>query len=338
MTTAIANLQRTKRVRQISCFNGYQFEPNEENKFKNLHSNEQFSIYAPKYENGQIHNFVVNNRKTEKFLKDQNFFEEDYLKNVKEGQDHKGGFDDIGVMVVSRNYAKRRYIDHGENPVNFLKGKQLKKKLDLYERFNSVGRSRHILDNSRNWQGDSRVCITPLKKRSSSVQIKRPSSKKLMKIEKKVNFEVEPKKLVESEILESLPQISLKKKRVELKKNNRFSHSVERRMRRKRSGKRKMSFGSFQRKKLQRSETNFLQEDYLRKSNKNIRRKSGNLSGLAEFVKKPFRSKLNQENVGKLDEKLFQKLSKFPDSSKTHVMYNQRRFNTDPRDYMNKMR
>jgi hypothetical protein len=343
MTTAIANLQRTKRIRQISPYNGFQMNENRIMEVKNHHNNKSFSIIPSKYENAQVHNYVTNNRKTEKFLKDQNFFEEDYLTKVKEGRDNQGGFDDIGVMVVSKNFARRRYGDHKREDHEFLRGKRLQRKLDLFERFNSVGKLSKRM-HERNRQGDSKIDMSACEpRRSSSVQIRK---KRVCFKEKEENGleckkkEPECSSKLDPQLAESQPILPKIPRKIKLEKVKRpkFSHSVERRIWHKRNTKRKMSFNSFQRKRHKRSETDFIERDLRSKKNKNIRRKSGNLSGLESFVKMPFRSRMNLENIGNLDDENFKKFAEFPDFCKTHVLYNQARFDVDPRDYKNKLK
>lgn len=99
------NLRRKRRIQKISPFNGYQFREHPSLVITNQKNGKELNIYQTKHEHPQFHNFLVNLRNSEKFLKDQHHFENPYLEEVYEGKHTKeaGGFDELNEMVLNKS-------------------------------------------------------------------------------------------------------------------------------------------------------------------------------------------------------------------------------------------
>lgn len=112
------DIQRKKRLQAISPFNGYQFRDHASLVITNPKTGKEMNIYQPKHEHPQFHNFLVNLRNSEAFLKNQDNFEDPYLEEVYNGK-HKhqaGGFDNINEMIVNKSSLLPKIVEKSSTP------------------------------------------------------------------------------------------------------------------------------------------------------------------------------------------------------------------------------
>lgn len=305
MSTANSQIQRTKRIMRISPFNGYEFQDKPNLKYQIKDKN--ISIYMPKRESPHHHNFLTNLRNSEKFIKAQSDYKEQFMSDVETGKNKEGGYDEIGIMVVNR----RRRL----KPIR--RGSSLVARKEVCDEGKKSSSIPPVLRKEEEEAGKEGEVSKSPERKIKKVTGRRASSKKAGRRKKKtVSFENRN---------HSLPTANKLDKGI---KNFRIYR-------------RRPSFNSYQesrRSRLQKSETDLLMKDYLNPQKQSIRRYENNLKGLDDFKKLPFKSVILKQNTGNLSKKEFKHLQKTNYERDTLVGYGQNIFNTDPREYLEMMR